>query len=51
MYHTAKPEKKKATESLIMAAGFCSTLTGVTEPLEFAFMFSAPGLYLSFMQY
>lgn len=46
MYHTAKPEKKKATGSLMMAAGFAAFLTGVTEPLEFAFMFLAPGLYL-----
>lgn len=46
MYHTAKPEKKKSTASLMMAAGFAAFLTGVTEPLEFAFMFLAPGLYL-----
>ena len=46
MVHTAKPEKKKATASLMMAAGFAAFLTGVTEPLEFAFMFLAPALYL-----
>lgn len=45
MYHTAKPEKKKATGSLMIAACFAAFLTGVTEPLEFAFMFLAPGLY------
>ncbi len=46
MYHTAKPEKKKATGSLMLASCFAAILTGVTEPLEFAFMFLAPGLYL-----
>lgn len=46
MYQTAKPEKKKQVASLMMAAGFASFLTGVTEPLEFAFMFVAPLLYL-----
>lgn len=46
MYQTAKPEKKKEVASLMMAAGFASFLTGVTEPLEFAFMFVAPLLYL-----
>ena len=46
MYRTAKPEKKKTVGSLMMAACFAAILTGVTEPLEFAFMFLAPGLYL-----
>ena len=46
MYHTAKPGKKKAVYSLLLAAGVCSFFTGITEPLEFAFMFLAPGLYL-----
>jgi len=46
MYHTAKTNKKKVAASLLMAAALCSFFTGVTEPLEFAFMFLAPGLYL-----
>ncbi len=45
MYHTAKTYKKKQIASLMMAAGFASFFTGVTEPLEFAFMFVAPLLY------
>lgn len=46
IYQTAKPEKKKLVYSLMLAAGFASFLTGVTEPLEFSFMFVAPLLYL-----
>ncbi|WP_174727623.1 N-acetylglucosamine-specific PTS transporter subunit IIBC [Mesobacillus harenae] len=46
MYHTAKSKKKKQVASLMLAAGFASFLTGVTEPLEFAFMFVAPALYV-----
>lgn len=47
MYHTAKTKKKKVAASLLMAAALCSFLTGVTEPMEFAFMFLAPVLYLT----
>ncbi|WP_086347685.1 N-acetylglucosamine-specific PTS transporter subunit IIBC, partial [Candidatus Enterococcus clewellii] len=46
IYQCARPEKKKATASLMMAAGFASFFTGVTEPLEFAFMFVAWPLYV-----
>ncbi|MDD2970803.1 MAG: N-acetylglucosamine-specific PTS transporter subunit IIBC [Lachnospiraceae bacterium] len=46
MYHTAKDNKKKIAAGLLMAAALSSFFTGVTEPLEFAFMFLAPGLYL-----
>lgn len=46
MYHTAKTARKKQVASLMMAAGFASFFTGVTEPLEFAFMFVAPALYV-----
>ena len=46
MYHTAKPNKKKAVASLLMAAAFASFFTGVTEPIEFVFMFLAPALYV-----
>lgn len=46
MYHTAKESKKKAAVGILLAAALSSFFTGVTEPLEFAFMFLAPGLYL-----
>lgn len=46
MYHTAKPNKKKIAYGLLVSAAFCSFFTGVTEPIEFAFMFLAPGLYV-----
>lgn len=45
MYHTAKDSKKKAVFGLLFAGALSAFLTGVTEPLEFAFMFLAPGLY------
>ena len=45
MYQEAKPERKKQIASLMLAAGVTSFVTGVTEPLEFAFMFVAPLLY------
>jgi hypothetical protein len=46
MYHTAKSNKKKVVYGLLASAAFCSFFTGVTEPIEFSFMFLAPGLYL-----
>ena len=46
MYHTAKDNKKKVAYGLLLAAALSSFFTGVTEPLEFAFMFLAPGLYV-----
>lgn len=46
IYKNAKPERKKVTASLMLAAGFATFFTGVTEPMEFAFMFVAPSLYL-----
>lgn len=46
MYHTAKSDKKKIVFGLLASAAFCSFFTGVTEPIEFAFMFLAPALYL-----
>ncbi|MCM3766790.1 N-acetylglucosamine-specific PTS transporter subunit IIBC [Neobacillus niacini] len=45
MYHTAKTKRKKEVASLMLAAGFAAFFTGVTEPIEFAFMFLAPALY------
>lgn len=46
MYHTAKTEKRKVAGGLLLAAAISSFFTGVTEPMEFAFVFLAPGLYL-----
>lgn len=46
MYHTAKSKNKKVVAGLLLASGLSSFFTGVTEPLEFAFMFLAPGLYV-----
>ncbi|MDF2065573.1 N-acetylglucosamine-specific PTS transporter subunit IIBC [Bacillus sp. Cr_A10] len=46
MYHTAKTKRKKQVASLMLAAGFASFFTGVTEPIEFVFMFLAPALYV-----
>ncbi|OXS52917.1 PTS sugar transporter [Cohnella sp. CIP 111063] len=44
--HSAKPEKRKLVSSIFVGAAFASFLTGITEPLEFAFMFVAPALYV-----
>jgi PTS system N-acetylglucosamine-specific IIC component len=46
IWHEAKPEHKKAVGGIMLSAALCSFLTGVTEPLEFAFMFVAWPLYL-----
>lgn len=46
MYHCAKPEQKKVVFGLLFSAALTSFLTGITEPLEFAFLFVAPVLYL-----
>ena len=45
MYRCAKPEKRKVAGSLLMSAALTSMLTGITEPLEFTFLFVAPVLY------
>ncbi|CAH0118422.1 PTS system N-acetylglucosamine-specific EIICBA component [Paenibacillus sp. CECT 9249] len=44
--HTAKKEKRKAIASVFIGVAFASFLTGITEPIEFAFMFAAPILYI-----
>ena len=44
--HTARPAQKARVASIMGAAAFASFFTGVTEPIEFAFMFVAPVLYL-----
>ena len=46
MYHTSKPNQKKVAMGLLLSAAISSFFVGVTEPLEFAFMFLAPQLYL-----
>lgn len=45
MYKAAKADRKKKVFAILASTAFCSFFTGVTEPLEFAFMFLAPGLY------
>ncbi|NUF27977.1 PTS system, N-acetylglucosamine-specific IIC component [Gilliamella bombicola] len=45
MYHTAKKGNKEKTASIMFAASIAAFFTGITEPLEFAFMFVAPVLY------
>ena len=45
MYRTAKPEKRKAVGGLLLSAALTSMLTGITEPLEFSFLFVAPVLF------
>lgn len=45
MYRTAKPEKRKLVFGLLLSAALTSMLTGITEPLEFTFLFVAPLLY------
>ena len=45
MYKVAKPEKKEAVAGLLLSAALTSMLTGITEPLEFTFLFVAPLLY------
>ena len=46
MYHTAKPENKKRVAGLLLSAALTSFLTGITEPIEFSFLFIAPVLYV-----
>ncbi len=46
MYHCAKPNKRKIVGGLLLSAALTSMLTGITEPLEFTFLFVAPILYV-----
>ncbi len=46
MYHTALPQRRQAVAGLLLSIALTTFLTGVTEPVEFTFMFVAPGLYL-----
>ncbi|WP_077623910.1 glucose-specific PTS transporter subunit IIBC [Sediminibacillus massiliensis] len=45
IYHTAKPERKKVVAGIMGSAALTSFLTGITEPLEFSFLFVAPVLF------
>ncbi len=45
MYRCARPEKKKVVGGLLISAALTSMLTGITEPLEFTFLFVAPAMY------
>lgn len=46
MYRTANPKKKKVVGSLLISAAVTAMLTGITEPIEFTFLFVAPSLYV-----
>lgn len=46
IWHTAKPENRAAVGGIMISAALTSFITGITEPIEFAFMFVAPVLYL-----
>ncbi len=46
MYRCAKPEKRKLIGGLLLSAALTSLLTGITEPIEFTFLFVAPALYV-----
>ena len=45
MYRTARPQKRKVVAGLLLSAALTSMLTGITEPLEFTFLFIAPVMY------
>ena len=45
MYRAAKPEKRKVAGGLLISAALTAMLTGITEPLEFTFLFVAPLMY------
>jgi PTS system N-acetylglucosamine-specific IIC component len=45
MYHTAKPERRAAVGGMLLSLALTAILTGVTEPIEFSFMFLAPVLF------
>lgn len=45
IWHTAKPERRLQVGGIMVSAALTSFLTGITEPIEFSFMFVAPALY------
>ncbi|HWR43719.1 PTS transporter subunit IIABC [Sporomusa sp.] len=46
IYHNARPERKKSIAGFMASAALTSFLTGITEPIEFAFVFAAPQLFV-----
>ena len=46
MYHEARPDRRRAVGGMLLSLALTSLLTGVTEPIEFSFMFLAPALYV-----
>ena len=46
LYRCAKPENRKVVGGLLLSAALTSMLTGITEPLEFTFLFVAPAMYI-----
>lgn len=46
MYHTARPENRNKIKAILIPAAFTSFIAGVTEPIEFSFMFVAPILFV-----
>ncbi|UBF27378.1 glucose-specific PTS transporter subunit IIBC [Kovacikia minuta CCNUW1] len=46
IWHSAKPKNRKITGGIMLSAAFTSFLTGITEPIEFSFLFVAPILYV-----
>lgn len=46
MYHCAKPENRKVVGGLLISAALTSFFTGITEPIEFTFLFIAPALFV-----
>lgn len=48
MIKTALPEKRKMVASIVVSAAATSVITGITEPIEFLFLFAAPGLFYGF---
>jgi len=48
MIHCAEPSKRKKAIGILSSAAVCSFVCGITEPFEFAFMFSAPLLYVAY---
>lgn len=47
MYQTAKPENKIKTKAILLSAMGASVIAGVTEPIEFSFLFTAPILFVA----
>ena len=45
IYHCARPENRAKVAGIMLAGAFAAFFTGITEPLEFSFMFVAPVLY------